>query len=203
MKDETKARLEHLRQELRAERISTAELIELSTLADKIEPGDVELLEAAGVPEYQDSETFHAELAEAERVLVDDATRDPRIRGAMDAYLECAVWSSYDYSACDPYDDEAQPVPMDDNYSVSDMSDSCKRILLADLVRFMSDPELADDLSNLNPDQIGHDLWLTQNGHGAGFWDRGLGEVGTRLTDAAHKYGNIDLYVHDGKIEVA
>ena len=23
-----------------------------------------------------------------------------------------------------------------------------------------------------NPQQIGHDLWLTRNGHGAGFWDR-------------------------------
>ena len=26
--------------------------------------------------------------------------------------------------------------------------------------------------------QIGHDLWLTRNGHGAGFWDRGLGAQG-------------------------
>lgn len=23
-----------------------------------------------------------------------------------------------------------------------------------------------------NPEQIGHDIWLTRNGHGAGFWDR-------------------------------
>lgn len=30
------------------------------------------------------------------------------------------------------------------------------------------------DISELypNPEQIGHDLWLTRNGHGAGFWDR-------------------------------
>lgn len=44
-------RLEYLRGELRAERISYGELAELQELAKYIEPGDVELLEAAGVPE--------------------------------------------------------------------------------------------------------------------------------------------------------
>lgn len=28
------------------------------------------------------------------------------------------------------------------------------------------------DLSQYDPAQVGHDLWLTRNGHGAGFWDR-------------------------------
>jgi hypothetical protein len=45
-------RLEHLRTALRAECISLGELIELQNLAAHIEPGDVELLEAAGVPEH-------------------------------------------------------------------------------------------------------------------------------------------------------
>ena len=48
------ARLEELRIELRAERISYGEIAELQDLADHIEPGDVELLEAAGVPEFED-----------------------------------------------------------------------------------------------------------------------------------------------------
>lgn len=47
----TTARLEYLRAEIRAERISYAELAELQDLADRIEPGDVELLEWAGIPE--------------------------------------------------------------------------------------------------------------------------------------------------------
>ena len=46
-----KKRLEYLRQELRAERISYGELNELQSLIEYIEPHDVELLEAAGVPE--------------------------------------------------------------------------------------------------------------------------------------------------------
>jgi hypothetical protein len=43
-------RLEYLRGELRAERISYGELAELQGLAEHIDPGDVELLEAAGEP---------------------------------------------------------------------------------------------------------------------------------------------------------
>lgn len=49
----THARLEYLRAELRAERISYAELAELQSLAEYIPAHDVELLEAAGVPETQ------------------------------------------------------------------------------------------------------------------------------------------------------
>lgn len=44
-------RLEYLRTQLRAECISYGELAELQGLAAHIEPGDTELLEAAGVPE--------------------------------------------------------------------------------------------------------------------------------------------------------
>jgi hypothetical protein len=47
-----KARLEFLRGELRAERISYGELAELQTLVEHIDPTDTELLEAAGVPEH-------------------------------------------------------------------------------------------------------------------------------------------------------
>lgn len=45
-------RLEYLRGELRAERISYGELTELQDLAPHIDPGDTELAEAAGIPEH-------------------------------------------------------------------------------------------------------------------------------------------------------
>lgn len=51
---EIRERLEYLRGEIRAERISYGELAELQGLAEHIEPGDVELLEWAGVPEHED-----------------------------------------------------------------------------------------------------------------------------------------------------
>ena len=54
----------------------------------------------------------------------------------------------------------------------------------------------------VNPlEALGHDFWLTRNGHGAGFWDRGLGELGDRLTGLAKPYGTVDLYItDDGKV---
>lgn len=50
-------RLEYLRGEIRAERISWGEVAELQSLAAAaIDPSDVELLEWAGVPEFSESE---------------------------------------------------------------------------------------------------------------------------------------------------
>jgi len=46
-----RARLEYLRGEIRAERISYGEIAELQSLAAHIAPHDVELLEWAGVDE--------------------------------------------------------------------------------------------------------------------------------------------------------
>lgn len=44
----------------------------------------------------------------------------------------------------------------------------------------------------------GHDLALTQNGHGTGFWDRGYPHaLGEALTDAAHAWGEASAYVSD------
>ena len=47
-----KVRLEYLRKELRNETISYSELVELQNLVPYIDKNDVELLEAAGVPEF-------------------------------------------------------------------------------------------------------------------------------------------------------
>jgi hypothetical protein len=52
-----KKRLEYLRKELRAERISYGELVELQSLAEHIEKDDVELLQAAGVEENSEPKT--------------------------------------------------------------------------------------------------------------------------------------------------
>lgn len=51
--------------------------------------------------------------------------------------------------------------------------------------------------------RAGHDFWLTRNHHGAGFWDRGLGPAGERLTTIAHSFGSADAYLgDDGKVYV-
>ena len=56
--NEIKQRLEYLRGEIKAERISYEEIAELQQLAEHIEAGDVELLEWAGVPENERSKSW-------------------------------------------------------------------------------------------------------------------------------------------------
>ena len=48
-----KERLEEIREEIRNERVSIGELIELRSLIEFIDKDDVELLEWAGVPEFK------------------------------------------------------------------------------------------------------------------------------------------------------
>ena len=55
--------------------------------------------------------------------------------------------------------------------------------------------EKAEELGRTETD-CAHDFWLTRNGHGVGFWDRDLGEVGDKLTKAC-EYTEVDLYVGD------
>jgi hypothetical protein len=67
------ARLEYLRGELRAERISYGELAELQSLSAHIDPADVELLEAAGVPEHEAARGTAARIAAEPADLARDA----------------------------------------------------------------------------------------------------------------------------------
>ena len=43
----------------------------------------------------------------------------------------------------------------------------------------------------------GHDFALTRNSHGAGFWDRGMGELGDRLSDMARPFGESTAWTTD------
>lgn len=62
------------------------------------------------------------------------------------------------------------------------------------------DLQLAHEQHGYDVDnQGGHDFWLTRNRHGVGFWDRGLGPIGDRLTQAAHAYGSSDAMLGDDR----
>jgi hypothetical protein len=112
----------------------------------------------------------------------------------VDAYIECALWSSTNFTS---EDDDG--TPFDDGYGPDDIAPETVAAFYEDCEAFAT--ANADDLATMSPEQAGHDFWLTQNRHGAGFWDRGLGAVGDRLTAAAHAYGSVDLYVgDDGKV---
>ncbi len=105
------------------------------------------------------------------------------------AYATCALWSSTDNS------DEQGGEPLDRHHDVDDIAPETMASMVADCKAFR---ELAGDLlAGLDESQCGHDFWLTRNGHGTGFWDRGLGAVGAALTKHCKSFGGVDLYVGD------
>lgn len=107
------------------------------------------------------------------------------------AYMECALWSS-----CD---DDCNP--LDDRFDILDLTEELAGEMVRDCTDFVRSCSYL--LESLTPQQAGYDFWLTRNGHGAGFWDRGLGELGDRLTKAADVYGAVDLYEgSDGRLYV-
>jgi hypothetical protein len=120
----------------------------------------------------------------------------PRSDSFLGGYLTAALWSSTDES------DESGGNPLDDNYDISDISDKLMGKAIADCNKF--EAENASDLAATGADdsQNGHDFWLTRNGHGVGFWDRGYDEkLGDRLTDACKKFGYFNIYIgDDGKL---
>lgn len=65
--------------------------------------------------------------------------------------------------------------------------------------KFFSDPRTkpALEAANLSWDLVGHDIPLTCNGHGTGFWDRGLGAAGYVLTEVCKDIGQIEVYLGD------
>lgn len=108
-------------------------------------------------------------------------------------YLVTALWSETDYDN----DDE----PFDKNHTITDFADEALEKATKDCNSFMEKNE--EYLLNAGDDeQNGHDFWLTRNGHGAGFWDRGYSkEVSDHLTAACEKYGEIHIARgDDGKL---
>jgi hypothetical protein len=119
------------------------------------------------------------------------------------AYIECALWSSNDNSTPQGGD------PLDRNYGVTDIDPRTLAAMAADCERFQLENQAslesvyASGFSpTYNAERAGHDFWLTRNAHGAGFWDGDIEYVaGQKLTDAAHAFGEVELYVgDDGKI---
>jgi hypothetical protein len=115
----------------------------------------------------------------------------------LDAYIECALWSSNDEST--PQGGE----PFDANYSAEDIAPETLQRMREDCEAFQRDnAELLAQVPQRRAEwtadeQNGHDFWLTRNGHGAGFWDRGYGALGRQLTDACRPWGSFDLYLGD------
>ena len=112
----------------------------------------------------------------------------------IEAYLTCAFWSELD----------ANDEPLEDNYTLEDLDPKSLKKMIDDCNQF--EDKILGSLGDHEFDwvQVGHDFWLTRNGHGAGFWDGDHEkELGKELTKLAHSFREQVLYLgDDGKIHL-
>ena len=79
-----------------------------------------------------------------------------------------------------------------DANSLDDLGESTKDQAIKDIDSFVE--KAGNLLDGMNDEQIGHDFWLTRNGHGAGFWDRGLGEIGDKLSKICEQFKELNVW---------
>ena len=118
-------------------------------------------------------------------------TTAPKIDAFTRGYLEAALWTS------DP-DPRSGEWAERDGWAIANIEPAS----LARAIEVCADFQAAnraalDEVSerfDVDDSRHGHDFWLTRNRHGAGFWDRGYGTLGARLTDACRPYGDAYCY---------
>jgi hypothetical protein len=89
------------------------------------------------------------------------------LQAIVNGYVECALWA-------------------DGNAGSEFLKDELREVR-RDVKAFVKEAQAL--LVGMDEAQIGHDFYLTRNHHGAGFWDRGLGQRGELLTKLAHTFG--------------
>lgn len=142
---------------------------------------------------------------------VSGADIDAMVRG----YLECQLWAQHDWEHSEDNEyhecaagecDHGEKLDM--FYSVADVSPEYVETLREEITgivvthplavrRYLNDPiyGYCDERNGL----FGHDYYLTREGHGAGFWDRGLGALGDYLADIAKGMGSADYLSDNGE----
>lgn len=124
---------------------------------------------------------------------------ESEVQEAVAAAAECLMWSSLIV-----IDEEGTMIEAD-NTGLNWSADALE-VIDAEMRSFLIVIEQDNALSSyagLSAAQLGRDFILTRNGHGTGFWDRGLGYVGDRLTQWAKTFGSTDVYVTaDGELGI-
>ena len=123
-------------------------------------------------------------------------TLNERFASFLDGAVDAAFWATHVHNDDDDLPQPAQEFPVTDTEltilrgTIAHHTRDWFIAHLADITR------AADALGHFS--HIGHDFWLTSQGHGAGFWDRGLDEIGDTLTDSVSGHSDIvGLYLND------
>lgn len=107
----------------------------------------------------------------------------------VEGYLETQLWAQHDDR------DPDGGITLDANYDRDDVADEYVEKIRDEFAALVLEHTLAVRmyLRDRSSGSFGHDFYLTREGHGAGFWDRGLRrDLGTFLTDIAKWAGSAD-----------
>lgn len=118
--------------------------------------------------------------------MATEAYTEQEIDTVVDHALIAWLWSEVD-------DNEE---PFDANYSIHQVTIGERTKWTEEIAAFLEANNEDLHASGQSLEQIGHDFTLTRNGHGAGFWDRGLGDIGKRLTEACKPFGETHAFVN-------
>jgi hypothetical protein len=109
-----------------------------------------------------------------------------RIKGTIEGYLEAILFT------------ESEEL---EGMSIYDFGEEARIIAGEACGRFLLKADTILDQADTSDDQIGHDFWLTRNGHGAGFWDSpelyGGKDNADALTEIADGFGYSEAYLGD------
>lgn len=157
-----------------------------------VEPGIYVSRDATNQPDWEEKGKIFVREILLERGEYEDIPL-----GNLDDYIECALWSS---THCEG----VESIPFDEiDVELADETRETMASELLDFENLCSDWEGRDVLSEYlslegaSYEQLARDFWLTRNGHGAGFWDRGYGEIGDAMTEISKTFGSVDLYLGD------
>ena len=105
----------------------------------------------------------------------------------FNGYVEAIYWTDTEYDS----DDQPSPDTVMSEACIFECMRDC-----ADMLRQAANNGLIDAYAQSGQtwEQFGIDFWLTRNGHGAGFWDRGMGKLGDTLSDMAKGLGTVSIY---------
>ena len=96
------------------------------------------------------------------------------------AYLECCLFT----------DTDETEEPLDRNYSIENFDAASLERAKADCAAFQE--ICSEELADISDESAGHDFWVTRNGHGVGFWDRGYPkEINDRLSETSKRFGEV------------
>ena len=91
--------------------------------------------------------------------------------------------------------------PLDNDYSIYDFDKKSEADAKKMLSMYYSKNEEAIKESGLDLETIGMDIWYTQGGHGAGFFDHSLNQdVEDKLTQGANEFGMPSIETYNGKV---